>query len=198
MERDVPDPVQEDRTMKSIDLLLDDHRHLMLASGILDEMAANVERGQAVSEDDLANLFGFLQEFGDRHHHGLEEGVLFPALLKDSEQKNYHQLCSLVFEHERQRFLTEGLRDSLLTKRTKDFTECARRFSDVLRRHLQQEEETFFPLVESTLSKEDDERVEQEMKAYDKAWQDSELGGHLQRLSAMESKYLAAPKVRRA
>jgi len=178
--------------MKSTDLLLDDHRHLMLASGILDEIADSVERGHTVSEADLADLFGFFAGFGDRHHHGLEECVLFPALLKDSEQKNYHSLCGLVFEHERQRSLIVGLFDSLLTKSTKDFIYCARQFSNVLRRHIKEEEDTFFPLVESTLSTEDDDRIEREMKTYDAAWQESELRSHLQRLSALEMKYLAA------
>src|SRR5262245_12346592 len=136
MERDVPDRAKGDRTMKSIDLLLNDHKRLLLASGILDEMAATVERGHPVSETDLADLFRFLEEFGDRHHHGLEEGVLFPALLNDLEQKNYQRLCGFVFEHERQRSLINGLHDSLLTKSVKDFTFCARRFSEVLRRHI--------------------------------------------------------------
>jgi len=49
-----------------------------------------------------------------------------------------------------------------------------------------------FPLVASTLSAADDERVAMEMKAYDKAWQAKELHGHLQRLSDLVSKYLAA------
>jgi hemerythrin-like domain-containing protein len=198
MERDVPDPVQEDRTMKSIDLLLEDHRHLLLASGILDEMAASVERGQAVREADLEDLLRFFEEFGDRHHQGVEEGVLFPALLLDPAQKHYQRLHGLVFEHERQRSLIDGLYDSLVTKSIKDFSYCARRFSDLLRRHIKEEEETFFPLVKSTLSVEDDHRVEQQMKAYDKSWQESALGSHLQRLSAMESKYLPAPNARKA
>src|SRR5262245_28002315 len=99
--------------MKSIDVLLDDHRHLMLASNILAEMAACAESGQAVNETDLGDLLRFLEEFGDRHHQGIEECVLFPALLQDSAQKNYQRLCGLIFEHERQRSLIEGLHDTV-------------------------------------------------------------------------------------
>jgi len=50
-----------------------------------------------------------------------------------------------------------------------------------------------FPLVESTLSVADDDRVALEMKAFDTAWQERELNDLLRRLSAMKSKYLAAP-----
>jgi hemerythrin-like domain-containing protein len=184
--------------MKSTDLLLEDHKHLIAASDVLAQMAESVEGGQAVSEGDLADLLRFLNEFGDRHHQGKEEGVLFPALLVDPAQKHYHRLSGLIFEHERQRSLIEGLYDSLFTKNNKDFIYYARRLKEVLRGHIREEEEMLFPLVETTLSAADDGRIELEMKAYDKAWQERELSGHLRRLSDMELKYLATPSERKS
>src|SRR4029450_4423654 len=106
-------------------------------------------------------------------------------------QKNYQRLCGLIFEHERQRSLIEGLHDTVFTKNSKDFIYYAKRLNGVLREHVRDEDETVFPLVASTLSAADDERVALEMKAYDKAWQAKELQGHLQRLSDLVSKYLA-------
>jgi len=184
--------------MKSTTLLLDDHKRLLLGSGVLTEMAAAAERGHAVNATDLADLLRFFEEFGDRHHQGVEECVLFPALLHDPAQKNYHALCALVFEHERERSLIDGLHDSLLTKNTQDFIYCARRFSEVLRGHIKDEEGALFPLVESTLSTADDERLEQEMRAFDKAWQERELSSQLQRLSEMASRYFTARNARTA
>ena len=179
--------------MKSTEFLLQQHKHLIAASDVLSEIAGNVEGGHSVNEADLADLLRFLEEFGDRYHQGVEEGVLFPALMLDPAQKHYHRLHGLIFEHERQRSLIEGLHDSLFTKNNKDFVYYARRLNEVLRAHIKEEEEVLFPLVESTLSVADDDRVALEMKAFDTAWQERELNDLLRRLSAMKSKYLAAP-----
>ena len=184
--------------MKSIELLLDDHKHLLAASDVLAQMAACAEGGQVVSQTDLRDLLRFLEEFGDRHHQGIEEGVLFPALLLDPAQQHYQRLCGLIFEHERQRSLVVGLHDSLFTSNTKDFIYYARRYNDVLRAHIKEEEETFFPLVASTLSDLDDKRVEQDMKTYDAVWQEKELSPQLQRLSEMALKYPISKTARSA
>jgi len=176
--------------MKSTDLLLEDHRYLAVASDVLADIAEHVEGGQAVSDADLADLVRFLEEFGDRHHQGVEEGVLFPALLQDPAQKHYRRLHDLAFEHERQRSLIEGLHDSLFTRNNRDFIYCVRRLNEVLKAHIREEEETLFPLVESTLSEADDQRVALEMKAYDTAWRDRELSAQLRRLFDIKAKYL--------
>jgi hemerythrin-like domain-containing protein len=184
--------------MKSTHLLSEHHKHLMAASNVLAAMAMHSEGGQTVNEKDLTDLLRFLEEFGDRHHQGIEEGVLFPALLRDPAQKNYHRLCSLVFEHERQRSLVDGLRDCLLTRNTKDFAYYAGRLNELLRAHIKDEEETLFPLVEAVLSPPEDERLEAEMRGYDKVWQEKELTGQLQRLSNLLTRYQAGATMRSA
>lgn len=177
--------------MKSTVVLREDHRHLLTALNILAEMAAQGERAQSVNEKDLETLLVFLKGFGDRHHQGKEESVLFPALLRDREQKNYQKLCALTFEHNRERSLVGGLWDSILTKNTRDFVYYAKRLNDILRAHIKEEEEVLFPLVESTLSPTEDELVVREMKAFDTAWQETELPSQLRNLSDMDSKYLS-------
>ena len=79
----------------------------------------------------------------------------------------------------------------MLTKNTRDFVYSAKRLNDILRAHIKEEEEVLFPLVESTLSPAEDERVLREMKAFDTAWQDSKLSSQLRSLANMESKYLS-------
>jgi hemerythrin-like domain-containing protein len=170
----------------------------MAASNVLAAMAMHSEDGQTVNEKDLADLLRFLEEFGDRHHQGVEEGVLFPALLRDPAQKYYHRLCSLIFEHERQRSLVAGLRDCLFTRNRKDFAYYAGRLNELLRAHIRDEEETLFPLVESVLSAAEDERLEAEMRGYDKAWQERELSGQLQRLSNLIMRYQTDKSMRSA
>ena len=175
--------------MKSTDLLRDDHRHMIAALDVVTEMAARADTDKNVNEFDVQRMLKFLRDFGDRHHQGKEESVLFPALLQDPTQENYERLCCLVFEHNRQRSLMEGLEEALLTKNTKDFSYYATRLSTILREHIKEEEEVVFPLVESTLMAAEDERIASEMQHYDAAWQATQLSSQLQVLADMESKY---------
>jgi hemerythrin-like domain-containing protein len=140
----------EDRTMKSTSVLQEDHKYLLRSLNILAEIASRVEASQGVNQKDMEILLDFLKGFGDRHHQGKEESVLFPALLRDREQKNYHKLCSLIFEHNRERSLVRGLRDSLLTKNTRELVYYAQRLNEILRAHIKEEEEVLFPLVDSS------------------------------------------------
>jgi hemerythrin-like domain-containing protein len=177
--------------MKSTDVLREDHKHLLRALNILMEIAAHAERDQSADPKALKTLLEFLEGFGDRHHQGKEESVLFTALLRDQEQKNYQKLCALTFEHNRERSLVIGLQDSVLTKNSRDFVYYAKRLNDTLRAHIKEEEEVLFPLVESTLSPAEDERVLREMKSFDTAWQEAQLSSQLRSLADMESKYLS-------
>src|SRR4029453_7614220 len=126
-------------------------------------------------ETDVRKLLEFLDGFGDRIHQGREEGILFPALLRDRAQKNYQELSSLIFEHDRQRSLIAGLQDAMLTRTNRDFMYCANRLVQILRQHIQEEEKTLFPLVGSTFSRDDDARVVEDMKTQDKAWFDENI-----------------------
>jgi hemerythrin-like domain-containing protein len=180
----------EETAMKSTALLMEDHRLMLRVLDVLAEMASRAEREHYVNPEDVAGVVDFLRGFGDRYHQGREEGVLFPALLRVSPQRNYRELSGQIFEHNRQRSLIEGLHDSILTKKAKEFIYCARHLNLLLRAHMEQEDNTVFRLVDSTLSAAEDEQVARDMKVYDQYWQDRELSGLLLRLEKLESKYL--------
>ena len=78
----------------------------------------------------------------------------------------------------------------MVTRNRKDFVYYATRLSDILRAHIREEEREVFPLVDSTLSPSEDERVALEMKGYDAAWQENQLATQLRQLADLESAYL--------
>jgi hemerythrin-like domain-containing protein len=167
-----------------------DHKLLLGALDVLLAIAKQTERSGKVDHKDVEAILEFLNGFGDRHHQGEEEDVLFPAL-RCCAGSNYEELCGLVFEHNRQRSLIIGIQESLLAKKTSDFVYYARRLNDLLRGHILTEEERLFPLIEASFAPAQDERVAAEMHRFDKAWQKAKLPGQLQSLAEMELKYLA-------
>jgi hemerythrin-like domain-containing protein len=174
--------------MKSRNLLLEDHRHILRVLNVLEEMAARVQRGQKPNENDVKGVVEFLKGFGDSRHQGKEESVLFPALLRGSGQKNYRELCHLIYEHNQERTMVNRIADSLMPRKTKDFVYFAGHLVTILRSHLKEEDEVLLPLMKETFSAADDERVAREMKTYDRRWK-GDLAGLLLSLDNLESKY---------
>ena len=176
--------------MRSKDLLSLDHKLLLGALDVLLAIAAQAERGEKVDRKDVEAVLEFLNGFGDRHHQGEEEDVLFPAL-RDCAGTRYEELGGLVFEHNRQRSLIIGIQESLLAKKTEDFVYYARRLNEMLRGHILTEEERLFALIDTSFQPAEDARVAAEMQNFDRAWQKAKLPGQLQSLAKMQLKYLA-------
>jgi hemerythrin-like domain-containing protein len=175
--------------MKSTALLSEDHKHMLRAMRVVEAMAMRAQNGSNPNARDVKYILAFLSGFGDRIHQGREESVFFPALLRDREQRNYHKLRALIFEHNRQRSLIEGLQDSLLSKEKKDSVYCANRLVEVLRRHIDEEEHTLVPLAASTLTSDEDTRVAREIETQDKIWNDKNTPSLLRWLDSLESIY---------
>ena len=152
--------------MKATLLLKSDHKQILRALSVLEEMVARVQLGARPDATDVRGVVDFLNGFGDYHHQGREEFVVFPALLRDRGQKNYKELAGMIYEHNRQRSLLEGLQDSLLTRKTADFIYCATTLIKILREHVREEEDVLFPLIDAMFSPSEDERVAQGMTAY--------------------------------
>jgi len=73
----------------------------------------------------------------------------------------------MLFEHDQERSLVEGIEDALFTKKGPEFVHFARRLMDLLRDHIRKEDHILFEIVERSLSPEQDESVAQEFKKFD-------------------------------
>ena len=178
--------------MKATQLLKEEHRHILRALAVLEQMAGSAKRGNAINKKDGEDMVHILQGFADRHHQGKEEAILFPALLQDHDQRHYGSLCCLIFEHNRERFLVQGLQEAIAAGNTRDFIYCVNSLVDKLRAHITTEEEGLFALAAAVLSPDDDERVATEMQQFERSWQQHVLPGLLRRLDALELEYSAA------
>jgi hemerythrin-like domain-containing protein len=152
--------------MSCTDLLFQDHAIILRALDILDRMAANMEEGESVDTVDISDLLRFLRVFGDEHHQAKEESVLFPALLCMARLQ-HAPLRHMMFEHDQERSLIEGLEDALKTRRGSDFRHYAGRLSGILRNHINKENNILFDIVEKSLSREQHNQVAAEFEKFD-------------------------------
>jgi hemerythrin-like domain-containing protein len=63
---------------------MQEHKLILRALDVLDNMAAWAEKNGVVDDVDIANILEFLRWFADAHHQAKEETILFPALTRAS------------------------------------------------------------------------------------------------------------------
>jgi hemerythrin-like domain-containing protein len=151
--------------MKCTDLLIQEHKIILRALNVLDQMAARVEEDQPVEAQDVETILRFLRAFADEHHQAKEESALFPELMRTSAA-NEGPLRQMIFEHDQERSLVEGLEDSLRTKKGLEFVQLANRLTQLIRTHIRKEDYILFDIADRSLSAVQDERVTAELNKF--------------------------------
>jgi hemerythrin-like domain-containing protein len=178
--------------MQVTQILREEHRQILRALDILETVASRKSRGQGLNERHIAELIEFLCTYADAFHQGKEEAILFPALLMDADQQHFDKVCSMIFEHNQERSLADGLKEAIQTRNTKEFLFCANRLVEQGRAHIVAEERVMLSLAESVLSPAEDARVADELLNYDRTWK-QKLPRLLTQLDEMELEYVEHP-----
>ena len=150
--------------MKCTELLMQDHKIILRSLNVLQCMAEG-KNGEQTDLNDAEILLRFLRAFGDEHHHIKEESVLFPELMRTSQAQG-DPLRHLLFEHDQERSLVEGLEDALRTKKGTEFVLFANRLSARIRNHIQKEDGILFPIVDVLISSELDKKASAEFEKF--------------------------------
>jgi hemerythrin-like domain-containing protein len=166
--------------MKCTDILSCDHKVILRALDVLDEIVARTEKNLPVEPKDVEALLRFLRVFADDHHQQKEESALFPILMTTS-LANDSRLRQMTFEHDQERSLVEGLEDALRTKKGTDFVLFAKWLALLIRTHIHKEDNILFEIAEKSLSDEQDERITAELNRFQV---DSNIVAALDRLEA--------------
>jgi hemerythrin-like domain-containing protein len=152
--------------MKCTDLLLQDHKLMLRGLDILEAMAAKVKQDELVEPADVEIILRFLRVFGDEHHQAKEESALFPVLMRTASLQQ-RPLRQMLFEHDQERSLVEGLEDALKSRKGLDFVHYANRLTALLRNHIYKEDHILFDVVDKSLSEKQDEEVVTEFRKFD-------------------------------
>jgi hemerythrin-like domain-containing protein len=174
--------------MKCTELLEKDHQIILRAVDVLEQMADEVKKGRSVDPRDIESIVRFLKEFEDEHHQTKEESALFPILAGCSTSQRA-KLGQMLFEHDQERSLVEGLEEALKTKHGEDFVHFAQRLITLLRSHIKKEEFALFGLIEITLSDEQDSAVVAEFSKFDEQLESASGKELLKTLRMLEGKY---------
>ena len=145
---------------KAIDDLKHEHEAILSALKILNSITENLKTQKTVSSPDIISFIGFLKEFADKCHHGKEEGILFPELIKAGMPEKGGPIEVMLAEHAQGRKYIKEMENAIAeTPDYSGFIESAEGYSILLSNHIYKENTILFPAAENILSKDKLEEI---------------------------------------
>jgi hemerythrin-like domain-containing protein len=142
-----------------IEVLLIEHKAILRMLDVTRELAHLLEAGADVPPEMLDSVAEFMRVFGNEHLRKEEEYV-FPALRKRGASLDGMAIDSLQRDHDRSRLLLEKMSAAAVAyrehrpKADRNWGRFASEYAAVLRRHIDKEQEIFYPAAEKLLSAE--------------------------------------------
>jgi hemerythrin-like domain-containing protein len=161
--------------MKSVDLLIEEHRLIERMLNVLEDAAARLERGGAVPPEMVEGILEFIEQYADERHHAKEEDQFFPALADRGLEPQASPINALKVQHESGRALVREMRGALPSVARGDrpgslaFAATARDYVGLLREHIRIENHYFAEYGREFLTVEDDDALRALMDAVDEA-----------------------------
>ena len=164
--------------MKATEILIEEHGLILQALENLFQAQKKIERGELLPVSFFEKALVFLREFADQFHHFKEEYLMFGLLALKKEGAFDGPIGGLRFQHERCRACLDVISKSLDGYSDGDGIATTRllenlaAYVSLLRRHIYEEDYTFFPMADKELSKEEEDILLVQFKQ-----EDDKMGG---------------------
>lgn len=151
--------------------LEEEHGGIILMLNIIEKMSDMIKGGNNISKDHLNKVIDFLKNFADKCHHGKEEGILFPELIKTPS--NVSLVNELLGEHKTGRDYIRGMIESLeqFQAGNPDAYHIAINmvgYVRLLTDHIHKENVILFPLAEKQLSSDFQNQIEERFATFER------------------------------
>lgn len=146
--------------MRPTEELKAEHGGILRMLGILQAIIRKMNSQENFPKDRIEHIMEFLKVFADKCHHGKEEEFLFPALEDAGVPREGGPIGVMLQEHQTGRELVgkmDASIDGLGTGRIdgeSTFKEAAETYIELLRQHIDKENNVLFPMADQRLSQE--------------------------------------------
>jgi hemerythrin-like domain-containing protein len=149
-----------------------ENEHLVIAKvvGAAPLLADRLEAGQAVDDGTLQGLVEFMRTFADKCHHGKEEELLFPLLVRKGVPLQGCPLGVLTMEHSKGRTLVTALAGAADAYQKGDpggqpaVIQALRGIAALYPNHIWKEDYLLFTLANKVLSLEEQQSLYQQFE----------------------------------
>ena len=128
-----------------------EHDSILHVLEILDVMISADNKENTEMLQNYTELVYFLKIFADKCHHGKEENILFLDLEKLGIPNQGGPIGVMLQEHNQGREYIALMDKALESKDLKEFNAAAARYSELLRSHIEKENNVLFVMADQTL-----------------------------------------------
>ncbi len=161
--------------MNPIDQLREDHEVILQALEGAEKLCQGLQDGEQLHPEKWRIFIQFVRQFADGLHHTKEEEFLFPALQAAGLTLEAGPIGCMLHEHEMgRRFIRElekGLQswDQDPVDAREEILSNARGYIELLRGHIQKENQVLFVMAERLLSLSDKQKLKEAFQTLEQA-----------------------------
>jgi len=138
--------------MKPTEILSSEHRVIEQVLDCLDQIITGAERTGKLDVASATDALNFFRTFADQCHHGKEEAHLFPAMEAKGFPRESGPTGVMLAEHEQGRACVRQMQAAITAGAVPAFAEAGRRYSALLRQHIQKEDHCLFSMADNAFS----------------------------------------------
>ncbi|NLW43810.1 MAG: hemerythrin [Syntrophomonadaceae bacterium] len=152
--------------MKATQQLIDEHRAVNLMLKIFDHVLTKPD----INLEDVEQIIGFLKGFVDRCHHGKEEDLLFPELVRHGMSESGGPIGQMLYEHQTGRSYIADMEKAVQSLKNgeaeaaQQLIEAGRQYRDLLVSHIEKENQVLFKMADNLLDETVQDRLYEEFE----------------------------------
>src|SRR5574341_154498 len=153
-------------------VLKEEHALILQALDALERKIAQVESGAPADRVYFEKAVEFLRTFADKCHHGKEEHLLFKTMVERGFPREAGPIAVMLHEHDVGRTFIRGIADGAAAlgkdeAAPKHIIESGRAYIQLLRGHIDKENNILFPMADQFMGPEDQERLSAEFERFE-------------------------------
>lgn len=153
-------------------ILMAEHDLILQALDALEKKAGALQAGAAPDRAYFEKAVEFLRGFADKCHHGKEEHLLFKRMTERGFPVQTGPIAVMLSEHEAGRAFIRGIAGAAARfgsdpAAAKQLVENARGYVDLLRAHIDKENNVLFPMADRALGPEDHAYLSEEFERFE-------------------------------
>jgi hemerythrin-like domain-containing protein len=141
-------------------VLSDEHQLILRMIALVEKNSARMEQGQFRDWRFFLDAVDFIRNYADHFHHAKEEDILFVELVKNGMPEKQSPIEAMLIEHDHGRAFVRALEAAAEKALAGEhgqiptIAENAKNYAELLRNHIDKEDNILYPLAERVLPEE--------------------------------------------